>query len=135
MAFPWQSHAGVRLSGGDGQRADADFFAQGQSFWQGSGVHDNPRFYKYIWQIWTAADLRDFEPAHWLDEPSVPQLAFAAAMLQARPLYMTGTVFLIRSDRLYRRGADTPFDPSRIDPARLAPPWTDDADPEFHGHK
>ena len=44
MGFHWPSHVGLdEFWTGDGQFADAFFFAQKVTLWQGDGIHENPR--------------------------------------------------------------------------------------------
>ena len=138
MRFDWRAVPGVHIDSGDGARADYRFFRYQESLWQGSSVHENPRYFKVRWKIWTAADLP--ENAEQEDQFDVlfrmaetPYMCFSDAMARAKQLYTAGEPFLIHSYAFKRRGDDTPWDEKRLEDA--ACPYDEDTDPEFHGYR
>tara|TARA_R110002051_G_scaffold287855_1_gene350633 strand:+ start:469 stop:888 length:420 start_codon:yes stop_codon:yes gene_type:complete len=139
MGFHWPSHVGLdEFWTGDGQFADAFFFAQKVTLWQGDGIHENPRFYKYDWQIWTrdtpiTASQRGSQAL--IQRELSPKLCFAAAMERIRTLHAAGEFMLIRSIGRKRIGPDAPWNASRVEPMRQACAYDDDSDPDFHGHR
>ena len=139
MGFDWPSHIGLgEFWTGDGQFADAEFFTRNVTVWQGDGIHDNPRYYKYDWQIWTrdtpiTASQRGSQAL--IQRELSPKLCFAAAMERIRALHAAGEFMLIRSIGRKRIGPDTPWNAARVERLRQACAYDDDTDPEFHGHR
>lgn len=100
-------------------------------FWQLRCVHPVPEFYKHYFYIFTQAAAAEGE-------------AFLATAnrhceytmrKRHEALKATGEVAIGLTERLPRRGPDTPFDPEhpRWADAEWAPPLGDDPDPEVPG--
>lgn len=133
MGLNWLAHLGIQMLSGDGQQASTFFERYDESLWQGTYPHDNPRFYKSKWKVFTAEHV-DPENDWW--EQDVPWLSLAVAMERISLLHAAGTQMLIRNDVIKRIGPETPWnDASIIRQERWAPAYDDDPDPIWHGHK
>ena len=139
MAFDWRIALGVRVSYGDGQIPDANYFRPNTCVWQGAPIHDNPRFFKYDWRIWTAetAIIREGESLKGIraQRDAAPKYHFADAMQRVGALYRSSTPFIIASYARKRIAPETPWNAARIDLAQQACPYDADTDPEFHEHR
>ena len=141
MSFDWLPAIDVDLDWGDGQHPTPSYFRRKESIWQGSYPHDNPRFYKYIWQIFTEADLPP-AAANWscttdavwwaMDQPT---MSIAQAMPVIKRLFDAGTPMIVRNQCLKRLGPHSPWDDEKIKWDHPAPAYDDDPDPAWHGYK
>ena len=156
MSFNWLVPLGIDMRFGDGQHPTTAFFERGESIWQGSLLHDNPRLYKYRWTIFTPVDTferrshlrldaENFNDFVW-DEfwgkacdttlrKTPPELSLAAAMWRIRELHDEGVTMLIRNRRVRRIGAATPWNDHKVSIGAHAPAFEDDLDPTWHGFK
>lgn len=147
MAFDWQYELGIHMPWGAGQTPNAKFFESGIAISQAEAVHENPRFYKYVWQIWTAKNaFPDFDALsamnyaerhafemQYAGDPS--WISFSVAMQEIKTLHEKGETFLVRNKALKRISPDTPWDKSRLKADARAPSYDDDVDVEFCRHK
>ncbi|WP_175844524.1 MULTISPECIES: hypothetical protein [Burkholderia] len=108
--------------------------------WSGTGfaffgtyLHPNPRWYKYVWQIWTP-DL-PLEGAEFFQHG--PRYCTAHFHEVRERLSGVGVSGFIYNRQLPRQGLGKPFDLThpRWAKREWAPAWEDDADPEWSGHK
>ena len=138
MAFNWRRVTGIHIDSGDGSVPDHNFFRFNRSKWQGDGIHDNPRFFKVFWKIWTTCDLPKNAVSETFHQVRIrmaktPVLSFHDAMQKAQEHYDNKVDFLIGSYSVKRLGKDTPWDEERIECPAIS--YDDDTDPEFYGHK
>lgn len=110
----------------------------------GMKVHDDPRWFKYYWRIWTLADCPPADDApivdyfQALEAPPVEELSFKRAMERMRALCNLGEPFMVANTRARRLGPDTGWTPELVAQsggARTAPAYDDDPDEPFFGHK
>ncbi len=148
MAFGWRSAAGLeRIAIGGGQIPTVRHFRRLRfPIWIiGAGVHENPRFYKYYWRIWTRDDaIADTEmpemKRHYGYYPwnyIVPALSFSTAINRMQTLCACDELFLVSEEKIKREDPEAPwdFDVIRARGGQLAPAYDDDADEPFFGHK
>lgn len=143
VSFDWQSAANVRIGWAVGLYPAPSGISLGPwSFWQGVYVHSNPRFFKYVWQVFTESDL----PPHFDDTTDMkeanswaltqPELCFSDAIRLIKQLHDEGIVMLVRNRRMKRLGGDAPWDDAKlIETNNYADRYDLDPDPAFHGHK
>ena len=102
-----------------------------------TGVHPNPRFYKYYWWVfWSGSPVDGLE-----FRSNKYRLSTAAAMALLADLKASGEPCLLYNRRLPRRDPANPFDTNhpRWRDAEWAPAYGDDPDPvtpePLAGHK
>lgn len=107
----------------------------GSSF--ASGVHPNPRFFKYYWWVFWNESLVD--GSEFLTDQY--RLGTAAAMELVNRLKEQNEPYWLYNTKVPRLGSDIPFDPQspRWQNTKWAPAYDDDPDPvaegELTGHK
>ena len=69
-------------------------------------IHPNPRYYKYLWWIYTEDSL--WEDQAFFDHS--PKLCTHDAMVWIETLKMAGQTFIVYNESLPRRGAGVPLD-------------------------
>ncbi|AIS95995.1 hypothetical protein BTHA_1287 [Burkholderia thailandensis MSMB59] len=108
--------------------------------WSGTGfaffgtyLHPNPRWYKYIWQIWTPDS--PLEGAEFFEHG--PRYCTAQFHEMEKRMFEAGASGFIYNRQLPRRGLDKPFDLThpRWANREWVLAWEDDPDPEWNGHK
>jgi len=100
------------------------------------GVHSNPRFYKYYWRVFHAGS--PFFGEDFFQQ--CKQICTYEAMNLIKRLEEKGEGYIIYNVASPRTGKDVPFDFTHkrwADCSELitAPPFDDDLDPEYQGHK
>jgi hypothetical protein len=95
---------------------------------QASGVHRNPRLFKYYW--WVFHEGVPVEDKEFLWQPEYRLCGYDADLLMAR-LEREGKTCIVYNQRYPRSDPRNPFDPDRWD--WFAPSIDDDEDPEWVG--
>jgi hypothetical protein len=98
-----------------------------------TGLHPNPRLYKYLWQIWTPDSPLEGEGFLL----SGPLLSTARFVEIEQRMLTTGESGFVYNRRRVRKGLGSPFDLThpRWKVREWAPSWEDDPDPEWNEHK
>lgn len=144
MAFNWRRAADIAIAVGGGHIPTKRYFSRittGSIWVAATGIHSNPRFYKYHWRIWTAEETVDDDWRRggraypWLD--TTPRLTFLKGIERMRYLVAINEKFLVIHDACKRADDAAPWDIEslRRDGKEVAPALADDLDPEFHGHR
>jgi hypothetical protein len=151
MSFDWITAAGLPIGEGYGLvptkgRIRALGMPFAKHMWLPSRpIHNNPRFFKHYWKIWTVDDaipdeqLREFTKLHgrypWLQV--VPSLSFSVAIEKMHELCEQKERFMTLDLRAKRDGRDAPWDISAVQANGdlVAPCYDEDQDEPFHGHK
>ena len=96
-------------------------------------LHPVPAFYKHYWQVFTLDS--PWEGSEFL--ANAPKLSTAACMQLLEELRRRREPFILYGEKMPRRFAGMPFDPTsdRWRNARWAPALADDPDPEWNGHR
>jgi hypothetical protein len=142
MGFDWQSAAGFSIGEVVGEIPTISYF----DGWLPSlcislrGIHRNPKFFKYKWQIWTREEAAPDEvrwmidgDAVWLN--SVPERPFLEAMQYMKLLVAREERFIALHHR-YKRDDPDLWNVEVIRRTRiLAPAYALDSDPDFFGHR
>lgn len=139
MSFEWRRITQVNIPYGDGAKPTKRWFARGRSVWQGDWMHNNPRFFKYVWRIWTPEDAWEDGAVSPRQRLQVirgwPALSTHAAMGRIKQLHEGGVQLYILSWGLKRMAEDTPWDAARVPLDRHGPDYDTDTDIPFHGHR
>ena len=100
-------------------------------FWWGMGIHPVPAFYKHYVYLFTEDATAEAEAFLATARRHSAHEAFQ----RHKALKAAGEVAVGLTERLPRRGPDTPFDPEhpRWADAEWAPPLDEDPDPEVRG--
>lgn len=147
LSFDWRHAAQLPINIGGGQIPTKRHFdrLRGPLWIAAYGIHDNPRFYKHYWRIWTWMDViadedlpdfkRRFGPYPWL--VIVPELSFSEAIKRMKRLCGHGERFMVSDERVKRDDPTAPWDIGLIKSkgGRVAPAYDDDQDEAFFGHK
>jgi hypothetical protein len=146
MGFDWRAAADLPIVSGGGHIPTRRRFLRLRApLWiAGHGIHDNPRFYKHTWKIWTWDDVIPDEDLQmwrarlghypWLH--MVPDLAFSTAIARMRDLCAQGQRFFVADQRWKRDDPDLwDVDAIRSKGSSLAAHYDPDEDTPFHGHK
>jgi hypothetical protein len=144
MTFDWRRVSGISIAVGGGQIPTRRYFAtRTQSIWVGANlVHPNPHFFKYTWQIWTAAEAvaddwrMQGRARPWRE--TTPELCFFDAIARMRRLFTNRECFLVVNYPHKRDDPEAPWDAAAVrgnGRYLIAPALADDPDPEFHGHR
>ena len=96
-------------------------------------IHPNPRYYKYLWQIYTA-------DSPWEEEAffaNTPPICTHDAMKMIEKLDEAGQQYIVYNYSLPRREPGAPFDfeSARWRGHECACAYDDDLDPVWHGFK
>jgi hypothetical protein len=151
MAFDWVSMSGLPIGWVKGMHPTALRFKMlerslfGRHVIIGGGqMHDDPRWFKYYWKIWTAADCPE-DDGEVFDEcwyptslPPVPELAFKAAIDRMHELCRDSIPFMLANERVKRLGTDTGWTLELVEKyggGRVAPAFDEDVDEALFGHK
>ena len=96
-------------------------------------MHPNPRFFKYLWRIFTADT--PWENAEFFR--TAPRLCTHDAMAMMDALWEARQPQIIYNQRLPRKDLALPFDwtSERWSTAKFACAYDDDADPVWNGFK
>ena len=114
-------------------RAFFDRHEPGTGFSQATHMNPNPRFFKYLWRIYTA-------DSPWEGDDffaNAPWLCTHDAMRMIESLSKAGQSHIIYNCRLPRAGPDVPFDfeSPRWKDYEVACAYDDDPDPVWNGFK
>jgi len=82
-------------------------YSPGESIWQATSIHPNPRFFKYRWQIYTADS--PWEGPEFFEK--APRFSIYEAMTLIEKLRDTAQTHIVYNQRLPRSGPGVPFDP------------------------
>lgn len=96
-------------------------------------LHPQPRFYKYLWQVWTPTSESEGEDFFRFG----PRFTTAQYVVLREGMLQAGEPGWVYNRQLLPLGAGTPFDPKhpRWQGVLFAPAWDDDSDPVWEGHK
>ena len=110
-----------------------DLIQTGRSISYATGLHPNPRLYKYYWQVFTLDS--DWEGPEFREKAS--PLCTSACMLKLDELTLSNSLYVLYGWKRPRRFPGMPFDPNseRWKDAQWAPALEDDSDPEWSGHR
>lgn len=148
MAFDWVRAAELPIGRAWGVLPTHELFfgrslaPYGRHVWGGgTPIHDNPRFFKYYWRIWTEAESMRLEE-YWLAEAEgrlvePPELTFAAAIERMRSLCNSGAPFIVTNSAIKRDDPAAPWDIPTVlaNGGRVAPAYDVDPGTPFFGHK
>ena len=115
------------------KRSLARWSRKGPSIEQGTSIHPKPRFYKYLWQIYTADS--PWENDEFFEK--APRLCTHDAMRTISALAEAGKAHIVYNYHLPRRGPEVPFDfeSARWRGCKVACAYDDDPDPVWKGFK
>lgn len=106
---------------------------RGHSLSYASALHPIPAFYKHHWQIFTLDS--PWEGQEFFDK--APRLSTAICMQCLEELNDRQLLYILYGSKRPRRFEAMPFDPAsaRWRHVEWAPPFENDPDPEWRGHR